>query len=192
MGRNVHRLRNHESFADKANASPSGTFTSRQSRQVSGSDGGSVNQAFDSAARAFREFRHISIERRAAFLDRVGDQIEALGEDLLTTANIETALPVTERLVAERRRTVLQWRLFAGVIREGSWVDARIDRASAERKPPKPDVRRMLVPLGPVAVFSASNFPLAFSVPGGDTASATAAGCPWSSRRTPPIPRRLN
>jgi alpha-ketoglutaric semialdehyde dehydrogenase len=188
-GKNVIACGNIESVSEKANASTSGTFTSRGNlgrfQEATEED---VNQAFDAAARAFRELRHISVERRAAFLDRVGDQIDALGEDLLTTANIETALPVAERLVAERRRTVLQWRLFAGVIREGSWVDARIDRASDERKPPKPDVRRMLVPLGPVAVFSASNFPLAFSVPGGDTASALAAGCPVVVKAHPAHP----
>jgi 2,5-dioxopentanoate dehydrogenase len=87
-------------------------------------------------------------------------------------------LPVAERLAGERVRTVNQLRLFATLIRDGSWVDARIDRAIPERKPPKPDLRRMLIPLGPVAVFAASNFPLAFSVAGGDTASAFAAGCP--------------
>src|SRR5262249_1748955 len=154
---------------ESSTKSPSGSFMAR------GNFGGfqeateeDVNKAFDAAAKTFCEFRQIPVERRAAFLDRVGEQIEALGEDLLTTGTTETALPVAERLVAERRRTVLQWRLFAEVIREGSWVDARVDRGSAERKPPKPDIRRMLIPLGPVAVFSASNFPLAFSVPGGD------------------------
>jgi len=176
-------------IASPAEKSPSGSFTSRGNlgrfQEATEED---VSRAFDAAVRAFREFRDISAERRAVFLDRVGEQIEALGEDLLTAANLETALPVAERLVAERRRTVYQWRLFADVIREGSWLDARIDRASAERKPPRPDVRRMLVPLGPVAVFSASNFPLAFSVPGGDTASALAAGCPVVVKAHPAHP----
>ena len=94
-------------------------------------------------------------------------------------AHAETALPVAERLTGERGRTVKQLRMFAELAREGSWVDARIDRAIPERKPlPRPDIRRMLIPIGPVAVFGASNFPLAFSVAGGDTASALAAGCP--------------
>jgi NADP-dependent aldehyde dehydrogenase len=137
-----------------------------------------VSQAFHTAEKAFQQFRKVSPDRRAVFLERICEEIEALGDDLLTTASTETALPIAERLVAERRRTVTQLRMFAGLIREGSWVDARIDREIADRKPPKPDVRRMLIPVGPVAVFSASNFPLAFSVPGGDTASALAAGCP--------------
>jgi NADP-dependent aldehyde dehydrogenase len=169
--------------------SPSGSFTARgnfgEFQEATEED---VNKAFDAAAKAFSEFRQIPVERRAVFLDRVGEQIEALGDDLLTTASTETALPVAERLVAERRRTVFQWKLFAEVIREGSWIDARVDRGSAERKPPRPDVRRMLVPLGPVAVFSASNFPLAFSVPGGDTASALAAGCPVVVKAHPAHP----
>lgn len=137
-----------------------------------------INRAFDAAEKAFFEVRAIPVERRAVFLERIAAEIESLGDDLLTTASIETALPIAERLVAERGRTVTQLRMFAGLIREGSWVDARIDRAIADRKPPKPDVRRMLIPLGPAVNFSASNFPLAFSVPGGDTASALASGCP--------------
>ena len=138
-----------------------------------------VNMAFEAADAAFHELRQISAERRATFLERIGDEIESLGDDLLTTANIETALPIAERLAGERGRTVNQLKMFAGLIREGSWVDARIDRGIPDRKPqPKPDIRRMLIPVGPVAVFSASNFPLAFSVAGGDTASALAAGCP--------------
>src|SRR5206468_2267952 len=101
-----------------------------------------------------------------------------LGEDLLQRANQETALP-EQRLIGECARTVNQLKMFAGVIREGSWLEATIDRALPDRKPlPKPDLRRMLIPLGPVVVFGASNFPLAYSVAGGDTASALAAGCP--------------
>ncbi len=116
--------------------------------------------------------------RRAAFLRAVGTAIEALGDDLLERAQAETALP-RPRLLSERGRTVNQLRLFADLIEEGSWVDARLDRAQPQREPlPRPDLRRLLVPLGPVAVFGASNFPLAFSVAGGDTASALAAGCP--------------
>jgi 2,5-dioxopentanoate dehydrogenase len=137
-----------------------------------------IHAAFEAAEKAFHSFRHTPPELRATFLERIGEEIEALGDSLLTTASVETGLPVAERLVGERARTINQLRLFATLIREGSWVDARIDRAVAERKPPKPDVRRMLIPLGPVAVFAASNFPLAFSVAGGDTASALAAGCP--------------
>jgi 2,5-dioxopentanoate dehydrogenase len=147
-----------------------------------------IDAAFQAADNAFHEFRQISAERRAAFLECIGQEIDALGDDLLTAANLETALPIAERLVSERRRTVNQWRMFADVVREGSWVDARIDHANAERKPPKPDVRRMLIPIGPVAVFGASNFPLAFSVAGGDTASAVAAGCPVVVKAHPAHP----
>jgi 2,5-dioxopentanoate dehydrogenase len=114
----------------------------------------------------------------AGFLERIGEMIVAAGEKLIITCAEETALSV-DRLVGERARTVNQLKMFADRVREGSWVDARIDTALPERKPvPKPDLRRMLRPLGPVAVFGASNFPLAFSVAGGDTASALAAGCP--------------
>jgi 2,5-dioxopentanoate dehydrogenase len=113
----------------------------------------------------------------AGFLDEIAEAILALGDDLLTVCENETALPVA-RLAGERTRTVNQLRLFGEVVREGSWIEARIDTAEPDRQPiPKPDLRRMLFPIGPVAVFSASNFPLAFSVAGGDTASALAAGC---------------
>jgi alpha-ketoglutaric semialdehyde dehydrogenase len=136
-----------------------------------------VARALEAADTAFSEYRRCSAEKRAAFLDGIGDEIQRIGDDLLTAANIETALPV-ERLAGERARTIGQMRMFADLIREGSWVEARIDRANPDRKPaPKPDIRRMLIPIGPVVVFGASNFPLAFSVAGGDTASALAAGC---------------
>jgi 2,5-dioxopentanoate dehydrogenase len=115
---------------------------------------------------------------RAAFLRKIGEEIDALGEELLTVCAEETGLG-RDRLAGERARTVNQLRMFANLIEEGSWVDARIDTAQPDRKPvPKPDVRRIFEPLGPVGVFAASNFPLAFSVAGGDTASALAAGCP--------------
>jgi len=126
--------------------------------------------------------------RTAAFLERIADEIEALGDELIERCGQETALP-PGRLKAERARTTGQLRLFAQVVAEGSWVDARIDRALPDRKPvPKPDVRRMLVPIGPVLVFPASNFPLAFSVAGGDTASAFAAGCPVIVKARPQHP----
>lgn len=132
----------------------------------------------DRAARAARSFRRPPPEATAAFLDRIAEEILAAGDELIDRAAAETALG-KDRLAGERTRTVNQLRLFAGLVREGSWVDARIDRADPGRKPvPKPDLRRMLVPIGPVVVFCASNFPLAFSVAGGDTASALAAGCP--------------
>lgn len=116
-------------------------------------------------------------QRRAAFLRQIARQIEELGDALLERCHRETALPVA-RLQGERARTLGQLHLFADLVEDGSWVGARIDRADPARQPaPKPDLRRMLVPLGPVAVFGASNFPLAFSVAGGDTVAALAAGC---------------
>jgi alpha-ketoglutaric semialdehyde dehydrogenase len=148
-----------------------------------------VHAALEAAAAAFYEYRQISAEQRATFLERIGVEIQALGDDLLVAANAETALPIAERLAGERARTINQLRMFAGLIREGSWVDARVDRAIPDRAPlPKPDIRRMLIPIGPVAVFGASNFPLAFSVAGGDTASALAAGCPVIVKAHPAHP----
>lgn len=115
---------------------------------------------------------------RAQFLRTIAESIEALGDTLIARASLETGLP-NARFVGERGRTCGQLRMFADVLDEGSWVDARIDHAIPDRQPiPKPDIRSMLRPIGPVAVFCASNFPLAYSVAGGDTASALAAGCP--------------
>jgi NADP-dependent aldehyde dehydrogenase len=136
-----------------------------------------VNQALESAAAAFADYRRRTPAERAAFLNAIADEIEALGDGLVERATAETGLPAA-RIQGERARTCGQLRLFAQVVSEGSWVDARIDTALPERKPlPRPDLRRMLIPLGPVVVFGSSNFPLAFSVAGGDTASAFAAGC---------------
>ena len=123
-------------------------------------------------------FGSLSGRTRAVFLRTIADKIEALGDTLIERATLETSLP-NARFTGERGRTCAQLRMFADLLDEGSWVDARIDHAIPERLPlPKPDVRSMLRPLGPVAVFCASNFPLAYSVAGGDTASALAAGCP--------------
>lgn len=137
-----------------------------------------IQEAVEAAQNAFPEFRKTTPEQRAVFLETIASEILALGDALLERAHHETGLPL-ERLSGERGRTVGQLRLFAELLREGSWCDARIDSALPERTPlPRPDLRRVLLPLGPVAVFGASNFPLAFSVAGGDTASALAAGCP--------------
>ena len=134
-------------------------------------------------------FRPSGAKERATFLRRIGEQIETLGDELIQVCHEESRLTV-DRLRGERARTINQLVMFADLIEEGSWVDARIDTAQPERKPiPKPDLRRMLIPLGPVAVFSASNFPLAFSVAGGDTASAFAAGCPVIVKGHPAHPR---
>lgn len=137
-----------------------------------------VDRALHEAAEAFAEFRQRPYEDRARLLDGIATEIEALGDELLDRAHLETGLPLA-RLQGERARTCGQLRMFAGVVREGSWLDVRIDTALPDRQPlPRPDLRRMLTPLGPVVVFGSSNFPLAFSVAGGDTASALAAGCP--------------
>lgn len=137
-----------------------------------------ADEAVAAAAAAFPRYRALPAAERAAFLEKIAAEIEALGDGLLERAQAETGLPLA-RLTGERARTCGQLRLFAAVVREGSWVDARIDTALPDRQPlPRPDLRRMLIPLGPVVVFGSSNFPLAFSVAGGDTASALAAGCP--------------
>jgi alpha-ketoglutaric semialdehyde dehydrogenase len=136
-----------------------------------------VNRALETSAAAFGVYRDTSGTARAALLEAIATEIEALGDALLQRANAETGLPVA-RITGERARTCGQLRLFAQLVREGSWVDARIDPALPDRQPlPRADLRRMLIPLGPVVVFGSSNFPLAFSVAGGDTASALAAGC---------------
>lgn len=140
--------------------------------------GSDVEQAAQLADRAFTEFRRWPAQRRAGLLRRIAELIEANATAIQERANLETALPLG-RLQGETARTCGQLRLFASLIEDGWWLDARIDHADANRKPlPKPDVRSLLAPLGPVVVFSSSNFPLAFSVAGGDTASALAAGCP--------------
>jgi alpha-ketoglutaric semialdehyde dehydrogenase len=147
-----------------------------------------IAQAFELAERAFDVYRHKSANEIAAFLGNIADQIVALGDDLINRVSAETGLPA-KRFMGERARTVGQLRMFADVVREGSWVEATIDIAQPERKPlPKPDVRRMLIPIGPVVVFGASNFPLAFSVAGGDTASALAAGNPVIVKAHPAHP----
>jgi alpha-ketoglutaric semialdehyde dehydrogenase len=127
-------------------------------------------------------------QQRAALLEAIARALLELGPTLLDRCALETGLPLA-RLESERARTCKQLDMFAALVREGSWVDARIDRAQPERKPlPRPDLRRMLVPVGPVVVFAASNFPLAFSVAGGDAASALAAGCPVVVKAHPSHP----
>src|SRR5690606_10817828 len=137
-----------------------------------------IDLAVREAAHAFKTMRLASAAARAAFLESIADEIEKLGAELIELADAETGLG-QPRLEGERSRTTSQLRLFANVLREGSFVEAIIDTAIPDRTPtPRPDIRRMLIPLGPVAVFGASNFPLAFSVAGGDTTSAFAAGSP--------------
>ncbi len=140
--------------------------------------GDEVNRACALARDAFKVTARLSSKEKAAFLNKIADNIEAIVEDLVVRATAETGLP-EPRIRMETGRTSGQLRLFAGLVEEGSWVDARIDQANPDRQPiPKPETRSMLRPVGPVAVFCASNFPLAFSVAGGDTSSAFAAGCP--------------
>lgn len=136
-----------------------------------------VALACELAGAAFDSYRATSDEARAAFLEAIADEIVALGDSLVERAMLETGLPQA-RIVGERGRTVGQLQLFARLLRDGSWRQVTIDSALPERTPPRPDIRLGQMPLGPVVVFGASNFPLAFSVAGGDTASALAAGCP--------------
>ncbi|MEI7862624.1 MAG: aldehyde dehydrogenase family protein, partial [Planctomycetota bacterium] len=137
-----------------------------------------VDRALEAAADAAGPFGRSSGTQRAELLEAIAEEILNLGDSLLERAGLESALPAA-RLTGERGRTVGQLKLFADMAREGSWVDARIDRAQPQRQPlPRSDLRRMKLPLGPVVVFGSSNFPLAFSVAGGDTASALCTGNP--------------
>jgi len=136
-----------------------------------------VERACALAQQAFDPYRALPLEQRARFLEAIAEQILAVGPELIERAQQETGLPQA-RLEGERMRTVNQLRLFAKVVRDGYFLDATVDSALPERAPPRPDLRLRKIGLGPVVVFGASNFPLAFSVAGGDTASALAAGCP--------------
>lgn len=137
-----------------------------------------AEKALQEATAAYKTYKNIAKDKKAAFLRNIADEIVAITDQLVQRAMAESGLPQA-RLTGEVGRTTGQLRLFANLVEEGSWVDATIDTAQPERQPlPKSDIRRMLVALGPVVVFGASNFPLAFSVAGGDTASALAAGCP--------------
>ncbi|MEV5646738.1 aldehyde dehydrogenase (NADP(+)) [Nocardia sp. NPDC052254] len=141
-------------------------------------DATDVVAATTAAAAAFGAYRATDSETRAVFLETIAANIEAGADIIIERACAESGLPVG-RITGEVARTTGQLRLFAAVLREGSWHGARVDRALPDRTPaPRADIRQRKVPLGPVAVFGASNFPLAFSVAGGDTASALAAGCP--------------
>lgn len=136
-----------------------------------------IDRALNLAADAFLTLRDASPERISAFLEAIARELESLGDVLIEQTVLETGLR-RERLVSERTRTTNQLQLFAELVRDGSYLDARIDLELPDRTPPRPDLRRMLIPVGPVVVFGASNFPLAFSVAGGDTASAFAAKNP--------------
>jgi NADP-dependent aldehyde dehydrogenase len=147
-----------------------------------------IDRAADLAASAAAAVRAVSLEQRAAFLDACADEIMALGQDLGDRYMAETGLP-QGRFEGERGRTCGQLKMFARYVKDGSWLDAKIDHADPDRKPfAKPDVRSMRQPIGPVVVFGASNFPLAFATSGGDAASAMASGCPIIVKAHPSHP----
>ncbi|GAB3527634.1 aldehyde dehydrogenase (NADP(+)) [Pontibacter brevis] len=146
-------------------------------------------QILNQSEEAFKIYKKTAASTKAAFLREVAAEIEALGDELVQTASAESNLPAG-RITGERGRTMNQLRLFADLLEEGTWLEATIDTALPDRSPiPRADLRRMLVPLGPVVVFGASNFPLAFSTAGGDTASALAAGCTVVYKEHPGHPK---
>lgn len=147
-----------------------------------------IDAACQLAESAFNAYRAARLEARAALLEAIAEEILALGDTLIERAMAETGLP-RPRLEGERARTVGQLRFFANIVRQGHFLSLTVDSAQPDRKPlPRPDLRLRKIPLGPVAVFGASNFPLAFSVAGGDTASALAAGCPVVVKAHPAHP----
>jgi len=147
-----------------------------------------IDQVMGRAQEAFLQYRRVSGTLKSAFLEAIASEIEGLGPALISKAMEETNLPEA-RLIGERGRTCNQLRQFASLVKEGSWVEARVDTALPDRTPvPKVDIRKMLVPLGPVVVFGASNFPFAYSTAGVDTSSALAAGCPVVLKAHPAHP----
>ena len=157
-------------FNPKLNQANEATFTEATSEEI--------DTAVESAAVAFDSYKNTSSKEKAQFLNAIAEEILALDDALVQMYCQETGLP-EGRAKGERGRTIFQLQSFANLLSEGSWVDATIDVANPDRTPfPKLDIRRMDIPLGPVVVFGASNFPLAYSTAGGDTASALAAGCP--------------
>lgn len=154
-------------------------------RDLSGKE---IDAVMRQAQDAFLPYRKVTGAGKAVFLEAIASEIEVLGNVLIQKAMEETNLPEA-RLLGERGRTCNQLRQFAALVKEGSWVEARVDTALADRAPlPKPDLRKMFVPLGPVVVFGASNFPFAYSTAGVDTASALAAGCPVVLKAHPAHP----
>ena len=159
-----------KTFNPKENKDTEWTFYEASSNEI--------DEAVALATDAFKVYKDFSGTKKAEFLEAIADEIEALGDELIETYCKESGLP-DGRARGERGRTMGQLRAFANLLKEGSWVEAVIEKAQPNREPmPKSDIRKMLFPLGPVVVFGASNFPLAFSTAGGDTASALAAGCP--------------
>lgn len=137
-----------------------------------------IHQVMEQAHDAFQSYQFCLGKDKKVFLYTIAKEIEALGDELLETAARESNLPIA-RFIGERARTCNVFKMFGDLVEEGSWVEAVIDHSQPKSLPlPKPEMRKMLIPLGPIVVFGASNFPLAYSTPGGDTASALAAGCP--------------
>lgn len=163
-------IANSDTFSSSPATGPSHTFSKGTPALV--------DQAVKAAEEAFETYAYSTREERAAFLDAIAEEIDARGDAITEIGSQETGLPEA-RLIGERGRTVGQLRLFAAHIRKGDYLDRRHDEALPDRKPlPRPDLKMVQRPIGPVAVFGASNFPLAFSTAGGDTAAALAAGCP--------------
>jgi 2,5-dioxopentanoate dehydrogenase len=136
-----------------------------------------INSKMHAAWQAFFEYKKLPLDKRSELLESIAFEIEQLGDQLISTCALETQLSEV-RLKNERARTIFQLRSYADACKRGDWLNASIDTADTQRTPPKPDLRKTMVPLGPVVVFGASNFPFAYSTAGGDTASAFAAGCP--------------
>ena len=136
-----------------------------------------IEAIMQQAWNAFIEYRKFSLKQRANFMRNIALELETLGDDIWQIAHAETHFP-EGRLKNEMIRTIFQLNNYADACERGDWLDIRIDEAIPDRNPPKPDLRKMLIPLGPVVVFGAANFPFAYSTAGGDTACAFAAGCP--------------
>src|SRR5690606_31659584 len=136
-----------------------------------------INAVMEQSWNAFETYKTFSLRQRAGFMHAIATALDAISEAVVATVMKETNLPEA-RLKNEMTRTIFQLNSYADACEQGNWLEARIDTAITERNPPKPDLRKMLVPLGPVVVFGASNFPFAYSTAGGDTACALAAGCP--------------
>jgi 2,5-dioxopentanoate dehydrogenase len=149
---------------------------------------GEIDDVMQKAWIAFHEYRQMPLKRRAEFMRMIGQELERLGDEVIHIAMEETNL-TEARLRGERARTIFQLNSYGATCEEGSWLEARIDTADAGKTPPKPDLRKMLLPLGPVVVFGASNFPFAYSTAGGDTACAFAAGCPVIVKAHPAHPK---
>jgi 2,5-dioxopentanoate dehydrogenase len=147
-----------------------------------------INSIMEQSWQAFHEYRLLPLSRRAELMRAIAQELEACGDELIHTTMQETNLPEA-RCRAERGRTIMQLNQYADACGQGVWLEARIDTAIPDKTPPKPDLRKMLVPLGPVVVFGASNFPYAYSTAGGDTACAFAAGCAVVVKAHPAHPK---